>query len=160
MFVWATKIWVYLPDLCSFPPSLSSLGCEAAVSKYCSIVTVWWRAQCPPSCLALLTQGDSLGNEYCNKLLRHLIFARQVDGWHSRDLIERDLPARRELAVLSLTVSGEGWFVFLLFFFFFYICVCTRNRSIAKDVNAILAFFFIPHYPLSVPEMRVLFDFN
>lgn len=106
-----------------------------------------------PSCLALLTQGNSPGNEYCNKLLRHLIF---VPGESMDDTPETranlTLLPDRELAVLSPIVSVEGWA--------FCIRVWIQNRSIAEGINAFSAFFFIPHYSPSAPEIGVLFDFN
>lgn len=133
----------YFPDLYSFPLSLSALGCEVVVSKYCSIVTAQWRAQCPQLQAVWRCWHRRIHRvmSIATNLLRHLIsLPGQVDGWHSGDLIEPDLAARRELAALTPIVSAE------------WRSVCLRMHC--KQINrrtsmpSLHFFFFVvsPHY--------------
>lgn len=101
-----------------------------------------------PSCWAVLTHGHSPDNEKASKLLRHLIFARHVDEWHSRDSIEPDLASRQNL---NCPLTYCVWSGVFFFFFFFFSCVCIKPRSIVEDINAILAFFLLPLLP---PQLK------
>lgn len=145
-------------------------SCCFQVLQYCHRV-VKGSVSSAPSCLLLLTQGDSPGNECCNKLLRHLIFARLVNGWLSGDLIDPDLAARRALAVLSTIMSGECFspavcaFIHKIMIFAHeregYKYIFWSKQINYKDINAFLALFFmIFHYSPLATEMGVLFDFN
>lgn len=136
---------------------LSSLGCESVVSKYCSIVTGKWRAQCPQlqAVCCCWHRGIHRVMSVATNSSVISFFALPVDGWLSRDSIELDLAARRTLTVLSPIMSGV---------FFLYSCMhlyvkqmnerdisayLDQNRSITRTLLPSLHFFFIS--PITPP---------
>lgn len=112
------------PCLLSFSPCLSLLCCEPPVSSYCSIVTASKRAHCPrlQAVWHCWHRGIHQRNEYGNKLLRHLIFTGQVDGWHSWDSVEPNLAGSVSSAhcpdtyCMGRSVGGVFFFFYCIWF--------------------------------------------
>lgn len=156
LLVLSANDMAYFPDLYSFPPSLPSLGCEVVVSKYCSIVTVQWWAQCPH--LQAVLQCWHRGIRWVMSIATNSsvisFFTGPVDGWHSRDFIEPDLAARQEVAVLSPIVSREEYFVFVGFlflyiyiYFFFASVYAFKRDQLRGTLMPSLDFFLSPITP-------------
>ena len=160
--VWAAlcqsvHLWAIFSRFVRLPTQFVSAwlwGCCFQVLQYCHSA-VKGSVPSTPSCLAVLTQEDSPGNEYCNKPPPSSHFFAGASRWMTLRRLDRTWPCCQTGAHCPDTY-----------------CVCrvalclsvyTLLTDQSEDIAAVLALFFIvvvvaPISPLTAPEMRVLLD--